>query len=80
MYLAKAAEKGMDVLYVITGTRAAQRAGLGATGHYDAYESAPPLTLQEAALLDNYRHAGSAGKHALDAASAALAKPAKKTG
>lgn len=57
-YLAAVAAAGVDVLYVVTGMRAETAAGL-----------AP----EEAALLDNYRHADDAGRASLDNVSRALA-------
>lgn len=56
--LAKAAEFGIDVYYVLTG----QRVG-GSTA----------LTARETALVENYRAAPEAGKLALDTTSASLA-------
>lgn len=49
-YLAAAALAGMDVLYVITGTR--------------DYEPPPALSAAEQELLDLYRRAPTAVKHA----------------
>ena len=56
--LAKLAEAGADVLYILTGERA----------------PAPTLSREEAALLDNYRHAPPEGKQALQTMGTALAK------
>jgi transcriptional regulator with XRE-family HTH domain len=53
---------GVDVLYVLTGTR------LG------GMPPAPALTREEAALLDNYRNSPPEAQAALKATSAALAK------
>ncbi len=57
-YLAAIAEAGADVLYILTGERA----------------PAPALSREEAALLDNYRHAPPEGKQALQTMGTALAK------
>lgn len=47
-YLAKLAQNGFDVLYILTGQRTPQ----------------PSLTAEEASLLDNYHHASEQGKAA----------------
>lgn len=64
LYLAALATAGADVLYILTGSRAAP--------------PGPPLAPDEAALLDNYRHSPPEGQTALKTTSAALAQcPAK---
>ena len=59
---------GADVLYILTGQR---------TG---AVAPTPALKPEEAALLDNYRHASPEGKKAIKATSDALAKPSSGNG
>ena len=59
---------GADVVFILTG----QRSGAVAT--------APVLKPEEAALLDNYRHASPEGKKAIKATSDALAKPSSGNG
>ena len=61
LYLAALAAAGADVLYILTGARAAAPPG-------------PPLAPDEAALLDNYRHSPPEGQTALKTTSAALAQ------
>ena len=67
-YLAAIAAAGADVLYILTG----QRSG--------AVAPTPALKPEEAALLDNYRHASPEGKKAIKATSDALAKPSSGSG
>lgn len=71
-YLAAALEAGVDVLYVVTGARAG-----GSTVVETGDAAGVALTAQETALLDNYRHSDEAGKRAVEAAAAALAKPVR---
>ena len=66
--LAAFAAAGADVLYILTG----QRSGAAAP--------TPVLKPEEAALLDNYRHASPEGKKAIKATSDALAKPSSGSG
>ena len=66
--LAAFAAAGADVLYILTG----QRSG--------AVAPTPVLKPEEAALLDNYRHASPEGKKAIKATSDALAKPSSGSG
>lgn len=70
-YLAACGRLGMDVAYVVTGVRGNPYAVP------QGEPSATVLTLQEAALIDNYRHASEQGRRALEATGAALAKPDK---
>jgi len=58
-YLAKAASISVDVLYVLTGKRAADPI---------------PLTQEEAALLDNFRDLSEVGKEAVKATTNALSQ------
>lgn len=58
-YLAAALNLGVDVLYVLTGSR--------------SFVPPDPLTPREAVLLDNYRRAGEAGQRAIESTAAALA-------
>lgn len=58
-YLAAVAEKGVDVLYVLTGQRSTSETGL-----------AP----DEAALVDNYRHSSEADRQSLRSVGNAFAK------
>lgn len=67
-YLAAVSAAGADVLYILTG----QRSGAAAP--------TPALKPEEAALLDNYRHASPEGKKAIKATSDALAKPSSGNG
>lgn len=67
-YLAAVSAAGADVLYILTG----QRSG--------AVAPTPALKPEEAALLDNYRHASPEGKKAIKATSDALAKPSSGSG
>ncbi|MBN3779930.1 transcriptional regulator [Burkholderia sp. Ac-20345] len=62
--LALLAEAGMDVLYVITGSRTP-----GAS-------SAAQPNRRESALLDNYHHSDEEGKRALESAALVAAKAA----
>lgn len=64
-FLAAIQEAGYDVLYILTGQRAA------------AAPPAPPLKPEEAALLDNYRHSPEEQQRLLRATSAAFAQPRK---
>lgn len=65
-YLAVCANLGADVAYIITGKK--------------NYPSAPPapsgltLTPRETALIDNYRNTAEAGRRAIEATGAALAR------
>ena len=61
-YLAAVSAAGADVLYILAG----QRAGAALPS---------PISREEAALLDNYRHSSPEGKKAIKATSDALAKP-----
>lgn len=70
-YLAAAAVQGMDVLYVLTGTRSVAEPGLTFAESRAAYA----VTREEQALLDNFRHASPEGQAAIKATSDALAKP-----
>lgn len=76
-YLSLAAALGVDVLWVVTGNRS--RAEPLELVHESRLEHAPgqtlTLTVQEHALIDNYRHAGEQGRKAVEAAAAALARP-----
>ena len=76
-YLSAAAEIGADVLFVITGNRSAGAPVQAPDGPsvVRTGSGALELTAEERALIDNYRHAGDAGRRAIEAASAALAKP-----
>ncbi|WP_034175658.1 helix-turn-helix domain-containing protein [Burkholderia cenocepacia] len=67
-FLAVVQGAGYDVAYVLTG----QRSG--------AVAPTPALKPEEAALLDNYRHASPEGKKAIKATSDALAKPSSGSG
>lgn len=67
-FLAVVQGAGYDVAYVLTG----QRSG--------AVAPTPVLKPEEAALLDNYRHASPEGKKAIKATSDALAKPSSGNG
>lgn len=71
-YLAVVAAAGVDVGYVLTG----QRQG-GATST-PAQEQEAPLTPEERALLDNYRHSPPDAQAALKATSDAFAQRSKK--
>jgi transcriptional regulator with XRE-family HTH domain len=71
-YLARAAELGVDVLYVLTSVRAVAAAP-GAVNTGDALV----LTAEEHCLVDNYRHASREGRRALEAAGTALAQSPK---
>lgn len=62
------AELGADVPYILTGQRAPRAADVDR----DAYSAG--LNPEEAALLDNYRHAGEAGRKAIREVGAALAQ------
>ena len=84
-YLNHADKLGVDVLYVVTGNRSAS--GRVAEVHESepltTGGSAVRLTVQEHALIDNYRHASDQGRRAVEAAAAALAQPSgslKETG
>jgi len=66
--LAKLAELGFDVLYVVTGIRAGTLP-----------DTAPPLTManlsrEEEVLLDNFRHSSAKARAAIKATSDALAQ------
>lgn len=74
-YLARAADIGVDVLYVITGVRTVV-AHRGAVNTGDALV----LSVEEHCLVDNYRHASREGRRLLEAAGAAIAKPASDKG
>jgi transcriptional regulator with XRE-family HTH domain len=71
-YLARAADIGVDVLYVVTGVRTIVAAP-GAVHTGDALV----LTAEEHCLVDNYRHASREGRRALEAAGTALAQSPK---
>lgn len=73
-YLVAAAGLGVDVLYVITGARSAPAGG----AVISSGEFSTALTAEEVALLDNYRHSDDAGKRAVEAAAAALARPTRE--
>ena len=73
-YLVAAAALGVDVLYVITGARSAPAGG----AVISSGEFSTALTAEEVALLDNYRHSDDAGKRAVEAAAAALARPTRE--
>lgn len=62
-YLAAVAEKGVDVLYVLTGQRSIREAGL-----------AP----DEAALINNYRHSSPERRASLDEVGRAFASASEK--
>ena len=76
-YLAQAAGLGVDVLFVLTGHRAPPAEELQAPPVQVVHTggSAFVLTAEEAALVDNFRHASDEGRRALEAASAALSQP-----
>lgn len=57
-YLTGITKAGADVLYILTGTRAGD----------------PELKPEEAALLDNYRHASADGQRAIETTSALLSQ------
>lgn len=59
--MAALAAAGVDVLYVITGQRSAPA-------------SSPPISREEAALLDNYRHSPEQQQRLLRETSAAFAR------
>jgi transcriptional regulator with XRE-family HTH domain len=67
--LSALAAAGADVNYILTGKRAALDGG----GNYSQHQAAP-LSVQERALVDNYRHAGEAGQKAIEHTSAAFAQ------
>lgn len=64
-YLVALAAHGVDVLYVLTGERASSEGGLSA---------------EEAALVDNYRHATEKGRAAARAVLDAFEKPTPSRG
>ncbi|HCL4186267.1 TPA: helix-turn-helix domain-containing protein [Pseudomonas aeruginosa] len=71
-YLAALTKAGGDVLFVLTGLRQ------GATTQPPAQEQEAPLTPEERALLDNYRHSPPDAQAALKATSDAFAQRSKK--
>lgn len=66
-YLGSFAKCGGDVLYVVTGTRAPQVR--------DGDQQPVAITAEEAALLDNYKHADEQGRDAARRVLCSLAKP-----
>ena len=84
-YLGQADKLGVDVLYVVTGNRSAPTREIEVDERepHTTGGSAMRLTVQEHALIDNYRHASDQGRRAVEAAAAALAQPStalKETG
>ncbi|HCF9884518.1 helix-turn-helix domain-containing protein [Pseudomonas aeruginosa] len=74
-YLAVVAAAGVDVSYVLTGQRQ------GGVASAPTQEQDSPLTHEERALLENFRHCSPDTRAAIKATSDALARrPKKKTG
>ncbi len=71
-YLAAITEAGVDVLYVLVGQRQ-----VGVTSA-PAQEQEAPLTPEERALLENFRHCSPDTRAAIKATSDALAQHRKK--
>ncbi|HIE2486079.1 TPA: helix-turn-helix domain-containing protein [Pseudomonas aeruginosa] len=71
-YLAAITEAGVDVLYVLVGQRQ-----VGVTSP-PAQEQEVPLTPEERALLENFRHCSPDTRAAIKATSDALAQRRKK--
>ncbi len=86
-YLRGISGVGADVQYILIGLRSVNLGEamlseefVQETGMERLVAAAQPVTKDEAALLDNYRHASAEGKKAIKATSDALAKPATDKG
>ena len=76
-YLARLASAGVDVLFVITGNRAMQQPSRALLSQAEG-DSKAALTVEERALVDNYRNASDEGRRAIEATSSALAQSKTK--